>query len=98
MKILIVDDERLARERLKDLLTALDPGYQLLEADNGLVALTQVQQAEPDIVLLDIRMPVMDGLETAYHLSLLEQPLPSSSQRLIRIMPSGPLSCRLWII
>jgi len=74
MKILIVDDERLARERLKDLLMAIDPGHQLLEADNGLLALAQVEQAGPDIVLLDIRMPVMDGLETAYHLSLLEKP------------------------
>ena len=73
MKILIVDDERLARERLKDLLREIDPGHQLLEADNGLAALNQVQQSVPDVVLLDIRMPVMDGLETAYHLSILEQ-------------------------
>ena len=73
MKILIVDDERLARERLKDLLREIDPDHQLLEADNGLAALNQVQQSVPDVVLLDIRMPVMDGLEAAYHLSILEQ-------------------------
>ena len=74
MKILIVDDEPLARQRLMDLLLAIDPGHQLLEAENGLIALTQVEREEPDVVLLDIRMPLMDGLETAYHLSLYAQP------------------------
>lgn len=74
MNILIVDDEHLARERLKDLLLAIDPGHGLREAENGLEALTRVQEAVPDVVLMDIRMPVMDGLETAYHLSLLKQP------------------------
>lgn len=74
MNILIVDDEHLARERLKDLLLAIDPGHGLREAENGLDALTRVQETVPEVVLLDIRMPVMDGLETAYHLSLLKQP------------------------
>jgi two-component system response regulator AlgR len=74
MKILIVDDEPLARERLKDLLLEIDAGEQLLEADNGLAALAQVERAAPDVILLDIRMPVMDGLETAYHLAMLDHP------------------------
>ena len=74
MKILIVDDESLARERLKDLLTEIDPEQQLLEADNGLAALAVCERESPEIVLLDIRMPVMDGLETAYHLAALEHP------------------------
>lgn len=74
MKILIVDDETLARERLKDLLEAIHPGQQILEADNGLAALAIVEKEAPEIVLLDIRMPVMDGLETAWHLSSLQQP------------------------
>ena len=74
MKILIVDDETLARERLKDLLMDIDPEQQLLEADNGLAALAVCERESPDVVLLDIRMPVMDGLETAYHLAALEHP------------------------
>lgn len=74
MKILIVDDERPARERLKDLLEAIDPAQQILEAENGLAALAVVEKEAPEIILLDIRMPVMDGLETAYHLATLGHP------------------------
>jgi two-component system response regulator AlgR len=44
------------------------------EADNGAAALTLARDAAPDVVLLDIRMPGIDGLETAQHLARLEQP------------------------
>ena len=54
MKILIVDDEPLARERLVYLLTEINPENQLIEASNGLEAIEQVNNEEPDIVLLDI--------------------------------------------
>lgn len=66
MKVLIADDEPLARERLARLITAL-PGYEpLLEsATNGLETLQLVAEQQPDIVLLDIRMPGMDGLQAA---------------------------------
>jgi two-component system response regulator AlgR len=74
MKILIVDDEGPARQRLRDLLMEIDAGNDLLEAEHGMAALAQVQQSPPDVVLLDIRMPVMDGLETASHLSQFPQP------------------------
>jgi len=68
MKILIVDDEPLARERLIYLLTEINAAYQLSEAANGLEAIEQAGKVEPDIILMDIRMPAMDGLEAAYHL------------------------------
>jgi len=71
LKILIVDDEQLARQRLISLIEELNPGQQLLEADNGLIALEMVSKHEPDIMLLDIRMPIMDGLEVAQHLTRL---------------------------
>ena len=76
MKILIVDDEQLARQRIMDLLSDIDDNYTLLQAENGLLALDIVEQERPDIVLLDIRMPVMDGLESATHMSVLS-PAPA---------------------
>lgn len=72
MKILIVDDEHLARERLISLINELDSGHNILEAEHGMAALEKISSHHPDIVLLDIRMPVMDGLEVAHHLTQLE--------------------------
>jgi len=74
MKILIVDDEPLARERLQRHLQDIDSDIESIEAENGLAALEQYQQHTPDIVLLDIRMPGMDGIETAGKLSEFETP------------------------
>lgn len=74
MKILIVDDEKLARERLKHLVSGLLPDPELFEASNGREALFAVNASHPDLVLMDIRMPVMDGLESAMHLSHMENP------------------------
>lgn len=74
MKVLIVDDEAPARERLRSLLAEV-PGCRIVgEAASGRQALEQVHAGDPDVVFLDIRMPVMDGLETARHLSGLAQP------------------------
>lgn len=69
LKILVVDDEQLARQRLISLVEELHPEQQLIEADNGLSALEMANFHKPDIMLLDIRMPVMDGLEVAQHMS-----------------------------
>ena len=74
MKILIVDDERLARERLVSLLSELDNDFSISEAEHGVEALRLISEEPPELVLLDIRMPVMDGLEVAHHLSGLESP------------------------
>ena len=74
MKILIVDDEPLARERLHRHIQEIDNNYDLIEADNGLTALQQSETHSPDIILLDIRMPGMDGIEAASKLSELETP------------------------
>ncbi|MAF82746.1 MAG: LytTR family DNA-binding domain-containing protein [Gammaproteobacteria bacterium] len=71
-KVLIADDEAPARSRMRRLLDELT-GYEVIgEAANGNEAL-QISLAEsPDIILLDIRMPDMDGIETARHLSTLD--------------------------
>lgn len=74
MKVLVVDDEAPARDRLKRILDELD-GYECVgEAANGEQALSMVDEMRPDIVLLDIRMPGLDGIQTAHHLNSLEQP------------------------
>jgi two-component system, LytTR family, response regulator AlgR len=73
-RLLIVDDEPLARQRLRDLVGDIG-GYEIAgEAANGLEALALVQQQAVDIVLVDIRMPVMDGIELAQHLGGLAAP------------------------
>jgi two-component system, LytTR family, response regulator AlgR len=74
LDILVVDDEPLARQRLRDLLAEV-PGVRVLgEAANGAEACREVQALQPDLVLMDIAMPVMDGLEAAAHLAGLEAP------------------------
>ncbi len=74
IKILIVDDEPLARQRLRHLLLKQNDCEVVGEAVNGTDALEKTQQLLPDLVLLDIRMPGMDGLEAAKHLDVLENP------------------------
>lgn len=71
--ILLVDDEPLARQRLRDLLSELADVQVLGEAENGAQACREVQSLQPDVVLMDIAMPVMDGLEAASHLAGLER-------------------------
>lgn len=74
LRVLIVDDELPARERLKSLLTEM-PGTEVVgEAANGHQSLQRVHELTPDVVLLDVRMPGMDGIEVARHLNELDEP------------------------
>jgi two-component system response regulator AlgR len=73
MKVLVVDDEPLARERLRALLIELGVGALVSEAQDGAQALAQVARDPPEVVLLDIRMPGMSGLEVARHLAALPE-------------------------
>jgi two-component system response regulator AlgR len=75
MKILIADDEALARDRLVALVRECAAGYEVVgEAANGLEVLQRCAAGDVDLVLLDIRMPGMDGIETALELARRPQP------------------------
>lgn len=74
MDVLIVDDETLARQRLVRMLEKLENFCVVGEADNAEAALNAISQYDPDIVLLDIRMPGKDGLNLAQDISQLEDP------------------------
>ena len=75
MNVLIVDDEPLARERLERMVGKIE-GYRVLEpsASNGEEALALIENLKPDVVLLDIRMPGLDGLQVAAKLCERETP------------------------
>jgi two-component system response regulator AlgR len=74
MKILIADDEKPARDRLKRLLGTMPDYAVVAEASNGNEAVDYNEQQQPDIILMDIRMPGMDGLEAAKFISQHERP------------------------
>jgi len=74
MDVLIVDDEILARQRLVRMVEKIEDFCVVGEADNAESALEAISQHDPDIVLLDIRMPGKDGLNLAQDISQLEDP------------------------
>lgn len=63
MKILIADDSPLLRERIRLLLKNFENVTIVGEAENGTDALLQIQEKDPDLIILDIRMPEMNGIE-----------------------------------
>ena len=67
LKILIADDETPARNRMRDLLGDIEHVTVVAEAKNGKEAIDLAQSINPDVMLLDIRMPIMDGIEAAQH-------------------------------
>lgn len=60
--ILVVEDQEDNRQILRDLLANV--GYEMLEAENGEEALAALAKRRPDLILMDIQLPVMDGYET----------------------------------
>jgi len=67
-KIIIVDDHALFREGLKLLIEKENIGEVIAEAENGVVLLSILKTLKPDVVIMDIDMPVMNGLEATEHI------------------------------
>jgi two-component system response regulator AlgR len=74
VKILVVDDELPARTRLMALIDELQAGEIVGEAAHGAAAIELAERCGADVVLVDIRMPGIDGLEAARHLARMERP------------------------
>lgn len=68
-RILVADDSRLQREMLASLLGNI--GYQIILAEDGLAAIEQFKAHQPDLVLLDIMMPKLDGIQVAREIAAL---------------------------
>jgi two-component system response regulator MprA len=66
MRVLVIDDDRAVRDALRRALTLA--GYEAHAADGGLEGLSQVEQTRPDVIVLDVLMPDLDGLEVCRRL------------------------------
>ena len=72
-KILVVDDAAFMRMMIKDILTK--NGYNVVgEAENGKVAVDKYMELKPDLVLMDVQMPVMNGYEATEQIRSLDDP------------------------
>jgi two-component system cell cycle response regulator DivK len=65
-RILVVEDQEDNRQILRDLLD--NAGFEMIEADDGLQALTQAAKHRPDLILMDIQLPLLDGYEATRRL------------------------------
>ena len=63
MKILVVDDSKLARLSLIKTVKEYEPSAEILEAENGVIAIELFKSEKPGVVFLDLTMPIMDGYE-----------------------------------
>lgn len=74
MKILIAEDDHHIRHGLADVLS--QEGYDIIEAENGQVALSLYQQTNPDFIILDIMMPELDGYSVCREIRKLNELIP----------------------
>ncbi|MGB8583796.1 MAG: response regulator [Candidatus Sulfotelmatobacter sp.] len=86
--ILIVDDSSTVRSSLRSWIETTSDFRVCGEAENGEVAIAKVEEMHPDIVILDLQMPVMNGLDAARHISQLA---PNTAMVMFTLHPSGEL-------
>jgi two-component system, cell cycle response regulator DivK len=65
-RILVVEDQEDNRQIIRDVLAGKD--YEIFEAENGEEALAAVAKQRPDLILMDVQLPIMDGYEAARHI------------------------------
>ncbi|MCP4721252.1 MAG: response regulator, partial [Desulfobacteraceae bacterium] len=73
-KILVIDDEVYIRDSVIGFLE--DFGFEVIEAENGRIGLEQFENQQPDLILCDLRMPEMDGLEVLAHVTKKNENIP----------------------
>jgi len=76
LKVLVVDDSRLIRKVLRGIIESDERKQVIGEAENGKIALDLIAADRPDVITLDINMPVMDGLTTLKHI-MINHPIPT---------------------
>src|SRR6185312_10702029 len=95
MRVLVVDDEGPARQRLMDVLQKEAGIAAVLEATNGIEAVTMIERERPDLVFLDVQMPELDGLGVIDAVGAAEMPLTvfvtAYDQHAIRAFESNAL-------
>jgi len=82
-RILVVEDQEDLRGILRDLLAG--SGYEMLEAPDGQAGVDKAKAEKPDLILMDIQMPVLDGLSAAREIRALEQALGLPRTRIIAL-------------
>ena len=90
-RILLVDDEPHVIRILK--LSLIKAGYEVAEAANGLQALTNIDQAHPDVLITDIDMPRMNGKELCMHI---EKTLPERNFMIFVLTARADNEHRIW--
>lgn len=98
--VLIVDDAIFMRMKLKKIIEAA--GYQTLEAKDGLQALDLFQKENPDLIIMDISMPEMDGLTSLQHMMQYDPSKPvimcSAIGQESKILEAGKLGAKDFIV
>lgn len=74
-RIVVADDEPVVRQVIKQVLQS--EGYEVIEAENGKEAVERVIDEKPHLLILDVRMPVMDGMQACHLIRQLEEPMRS---------------------